>query len=59
MIEEYNEDLVKADNEQQESVDYSETPSSNVVAFNELQSSTDLVKMNKMGQLIYSLVTQL
>ncbi|TCS35532.1 DUF262 domain-containing protein [Reinekea marinisedimentorum] len=52
MNEEYNEEIEKAEAEQEESEDYSETPPSDIVAFNELRSCADLVRMHKAGQLI-------
>lgn len=52
MIDEYNEEIEKAEAEQEESEDYSETPPSDIVAFNELRSCADLVRMHKTGQLI-------
>lgn len=52
MTEEYNEEIEKAEMEQEESEDYSETPPSDIVAFNELRSCADLVRMYKADQLI-------
>lgn len=52
MNEEFNEEIERAEAEQEESEDYSETPPSDIVAFNELRSCADLVRMHKAGQLI-------
>lgn len=52
MTEEYNEEIERAEAEQEESEDYSETPPSDIVAFNELRSCADLVRMHKAKQLI-------
>lgn len=52
MPEEYNEEIAKAEKELEETEDYSENPPSDIVAFNELRSCADLVRMHKTGQLI-------
>lgn len=49
---EYNEDIERAEAELAESEDYSETPPSDIVAFNELRSCADLVRMHTSKQLI-------
>jgi hypothetical protein len=51
-MEEYNDNISKAENELEETEDYSENPPSDIVAFNELRSCADLVRMHKAGQLI-------
>ena len=52
MTIEYDESIAKIEEEQLEAEDYSEAPPSDIVAFNELRSCADLVRMYKTGQLI-------
>lgn len=49
---EYNEKLAKAEEDLLDNDDHSETPPSDIVAFNELRSCADLVRMYKAKQLI-------
>jgi len=49
---EYDDELEKAEAELAESEGYSETPPSDIVAFNELRSCADLVRMHTSMQLI-------
>lgn len=49
---EYDEELERAEAELAESEGYSETPPSDIVAFNELRSCADLVRMHTSKQLI-------
>ena len=48
---EYDDDLEKAEIELSETDDYDETPPSDIVAFNELRSCADLLRMYKANQL--------
>jgi len=48
---EYDNELEKAENEQSETDDYNETPPNDIVAFNELRSCADLLRMYKAKQL--------
>lgn len=49
---EFDEGLERAETELSESEGYSETPPSDIVAFNELRSCADLVRMHTSKQLI-------
>ena len=51
-MEEYNDKIEKEEQHLAEDDDYSETPPSDIVAFNELRSCADLVRMYKAEQLI-------
>lgn len=51
-MEEYNEEIATEESHLAEEDDYSETPPSDIVAFNELRSCADLVRMYKANQLI-------
>lgn|SRR3990167_3779344 len=51
-MDDYNDDIRKAEEELEENEDYSENPPSDIVAFNELRSCADLVRMYKAEQLI-------
>lgn len=51
-MEEYSEDIELAEKLQEEDEDYNEAPPSDIVAFNELRSCADLVRMHNAGQLI-------
>lgn len=48
---EYDDDLERAEEEQLETDDYDETPPNDIVAFNELRSCADLLRMYKAKQL--------
>ncbi len=52
MTVEYSEELEKQEQRLEEEDDFSETPPSDIVAFNELRSCADLVRMYKTKQLI-------
>ena len=54
MMEEYNETIAKKEEEEKlsDTEDYSETPPSDIVAFNELRSCADLVRMHRAHQLV-------
>lgn len=52
MTENYNEDIERIEAEQEENDDYSETPPTDIVAFNELRSCADLVRMYNTRQLV-------
>lgn len=51
-MEEYNKEIEKEEHRLEEEDDYSETPPSDIVAFNELRSCADLVRMHKADQLV-------
>lgn len=51
-VHEYTEELEKIEKQQAEEDDSSDTPPSDIVAFNELRSCADLVRMYKAEQLI-------
>lgn len=50
--DEFPEEIAREEASQEESDDFSETPPSDIVAFNELRSCADLVRMYKSKQLI-------
>ncbi|TLS66286.1 DUF262 domain-containing protein [Mariprofundus erugo] len=52
MPDEFNDEIEKFEREQEETEDYNEAPPSDIVAFNELRSCADLVRMYKAKQLI-------
>lgn len=51
-MEEYNKDIEKIETEQEETDDFSENPPPDIIAFNELRSCADLVRMHKTEQLV-------
>ena len=52
MTVELNKEIERLELEQEQNDDYSETPPTDIVAFNELRSCADLVRMHKTGQLV-------